>query len=84
MSVNWLRYTICLPNGNLVVACSDGSIRLFTQNEKLVANKSELDEYERELGQFTIPLKANEAMSQINRTQLPGVEGELLSLTVFT
>jgi phospholipase A-2-activating protein len=69
-----LWYTICLPNGNLVVACSDGSIRLFTQNEKLIATKSEIDEYERELAQFTIPLKANEAMAQINRTQLPGIE----------
>ena len=69
-----LWYAICLPNGNLAVACSDGSIRLFTQNESLMASKSEIEEYERELGQFTIPLKANEAMSQIKRTELPGVE----------
>ena len=69
-----LWYTICLPNGNLVVACSDGTIRLFTQNEKQMANSSEIEEYERELGQFAIPLKANEAMSQIKRTELPGVE----------
>jgi phospholipase A-2-activating protein len=57
-----------------VVACSDGSIRLFTQNEKLMANKSEIEEYQTELSRFTIPLKANEAMSQIKRAELPGIE----------
>ena len=39
-----------------------------------MANKSEQEEYETELSQFAIPLKTNEAMSQIDRTQLPSVE----------
>ena len=69
-----LWYTISLPNGNLVVACSDGSIRLFTNNEHQMASKSEQEEYERELAQFAIPLKTNQAMAQINRTELPGIE----------
>lgn len=65
---------ICLPNGNIVVACSDGSIRLFTQKEILIANKSELEEYEKELSQFAIPVKTNQEMSQINMNKLPGIE----------
>ena len=65
-----LWYTICLPNKTIVVACSDGSIRLFTQNESLMANKSEQEEYEQELAGFAIPLKADEAMSQIDRNKL--------------
>jgi len=69
-----LWYAVCLPNGNIAVACSDGSVRLFTQNESLMATKAEQEEYEKELAQFTIPLKANEEMSKINRNELPGVE----------
>jgi phospholipase A-2-activating protein len=69
-----LWYAVCLPNGNIAVACSDGSIRLFTQNESLMATKTEQEEYEKELAQFTIPLKANEQMSQLNRDELPGIE----------
>jgi phospholipase A-2-activating protein len=69
-----LWYTVCLPNGNIAVACSDGSIRLFTQKENLMATKSEQEEYETELSKFAIPLKSNAAMSQIDRTQLPSIE----------
>lgn len=69
-----LWYTTCLPNTNIAVACSDGSIRLFTQQENLMATKSEKEEYETELSQFAIPIKTNEAMSQIDRTQLPSIE----------
>ena len=39
-----------------------------------MASKSEQEEYERELAQFAIPLKTNQAMAQINRTELPGIE----------
>jgi phospholipase A-2-activating protein len=39
-----------------------------------MATQQEQEEYEKELGQFNIPIKANEAFSQINRTELPGVE----------
>ncbi len=69
-----LWYVLGLPNSNLAVACSDGSIRLFTQNERQMSSKAEQEEYERELGQFSIPIKASEQFSQINRTELPGVE----------
>lgn len=69
-----LWYTVCLPNGTIAVACSDGSIRLFTKHEKLMANASEQEEYERELSQFAIPVKSDEVMSQIDRTKLPGLE----------
>ncbi len=58
----------------MAVACSDGTIRLFTQHEKLMASASEQEEYERELSQFAIPVKSDEVMSQIDRTKLPGVE----------
>ncbi len=39
-----------------------------------MATKAEQEEYERELGQFAIPIKASETFSQINRTELPGIE----------
>jgi phospholipase A-2-activating protein len=70
-----LWYTVCLPtNENIAVACSDGSIRLFTQKENLIATKQEQEEYETELSQFAIPLKTNEALSQIDKKQLPTSE----------
>ena len=69
-----LWYCLSLPNGNIVVGCSDGSIRIFTQKEEFMAKKAEQEDYERELAQFAIPVKGNESMSQINRTSLPGVE----------
>lgn len=69
-----LWYTLGLVNGNVAVACSDGSIRLFTQNEKLFASKTEQDEYERELGQFAIPVKSNQEIAQLDRSKLPGIE----------
>ena len=65
---------LCLNNGNIAVACSDGSIRLFTQDERQMATKQEMEEFERELAQFAIPLKSNQTLSQLNRTELPGVE----------
>lgn len=34
-----LWYTVALTNGAIAVACSDGSIRLFTQSEHLMASK---------------------------------------------
>lgn len=69
-----LWYTICLPNGTIAVACSDGSIRLFTDHEKLMASEKEQEEYESELSQFAIPLKSDEVMSQIDHKKLPGIE----------
>lgn len=69
-----LWYTVCLPNGTIAVGCSDGSIRLFTNHEKLMASTSEQEEYERELSQFAIPVKSDETMSQIDRNKLPGLE----------
>ena len=63
-----------LNNGNLAVACSDGSIRVFTQDERQMATKQEVEEYERELSQFAIPIKSNAALSQVNRMDLPTIE----------
>ena len=40
-----LWYVLGLPNSNLAVACSDGSIRLFTQNERQMSSKAEQEEY---------------------------------------
>jgi phospholipase A-2-activating protein len=31
---------ICLPNNDIVVACSDGTVRIFTQDESRTASKS--------------------------------------------
>ncbi len=68
-------HVICLPrNGNIVAACSDGSIRVFTQNEQQMATKPEQEEFERELSQFSIPVKSDETLSKINREELPGIE----------
>jgi phospholipase A-2-activating protein len=65
---------VCLPNGDVAAACSDGSIRVFTQNESQFATPGEIEEYERELGQFAIPVKSDSALSQMNRNDLPGIE----------
>lgn len=67
-------YCLCLNNGNIAVACSDGSVRIFTQHDEQLATKPEQEEYERELSQFAIPLKTNEALSQLNRRDLPTIE----------
>jgi phospholipase A-2-activating protein len=67
-------HAVCLPNGDLCAACSDGSIRVFTQREAEFATAQEQEEYERELAQFAIPLKADSALSQIDRNDLPGIE----------
>lgn len=69
-----LWHAICLPNEIIAVACSDGSIRLFTHHEKLMADKSEQAEYEKELSQFVISVKSDETISQIDRNKLPGPE----------
>jgi len=74
LPVQTLWYTVCLSNETIAVACSDGSIRLFTHHEKLMANASEQEEYERELSQFAIPVKSDEVMSQIDTSKLPGPE----------
>ena len=63
-----------MPNETIAVTCSDGTIRIFTHHEKLMASASEQEEYERELSQFAIPIKSDEIMSQIDRTKLPGIE----------
>ena len=65
---------LCLPNGDLGAACSDGTIRVFTQNEQVVASAQEQAEYEQELSRFAIPLKSDQTLSQINRDDLPGLE----------
>lgn len=65
---------VCLPNGTIAVACCDGTIRLFTDHEKLMASASEQEEFEQELSKFAIPIKSDEVMSQIDRSKLPGVE----------
>jgi phospholipase A-2-activating protein len=65
---------ICLSNSTLAVACSDGSIRLFTQNPALMASKAEMEEYESTLGQFAIPTKSNPEISPIDSSKLPGLE----------
>jgi phospholipase A-2-activating protein len=65
---------VCLPNETIAVACSDGSIRLFTNHEKLMANENEQAEYEQELSRFAIPIKSDETMSQIDPSKLPGPE----------
>lgn len=67
-------YACCLSNGDLIAACSDGSIRIFTQDESQFAGKQQQEEFERELAQFSIPVRSNEALSQINRSELPGIE----------
>lgn len=68
---------ISLPNSDLVLACSDGTIRLFTQDESRMANSAEREEFERELASFTMPTKADEKLSKIDRSKLPGVEALL-------
>lgn len=89
-SYNELVQTIVLPcqtlwkvihleNGNIVVACSDGSIRLFTQNESLMASSQEMNEFELELSKFAIPIKTDQEMSKINLNKLPGVEALMIA-----
>lgn len=39
MPCQTLWYAVELGNGNLAVACSDGTIRLFTQKDQLMASK---------------------------------------------
>jgi phospholipase A-2-activating protein len=63
-----------LPNNDIVIACSDGTIRIFTQDETRVASKSECEAFEHELSVFAIPTKTDETMSKINRSELPGIE----------
>ena len=65
---------ICLPNDDIVVSCSDGTIRIFTQDDNRTASKAECDAFEHELSAFAIPTKTDDTMSQINRNELPGIE----------
>lgn len=65
---------ICLPNNDIVVACSDGTIRIFTQDESRMASRAERDAFEQELSSFAIATKTDATMSQINRSELPGIE----------
>ena len=67
-------HAVCLPNGDLAAACSDGSIRVFTQSESRFASGPEQAEYEEELARFAIPVKTSAALSQVNREDLPGIE----------
>lgn len=69
-----LWYTVALINGNIAVGCSDGSIRLFTQSEQLMASKSELESYEKELAGFAISTKTDENLAAIKLNDLPGVD----------
>jgi phospholipase A-2-activating protein len=65
---------ICLQNTDIVIACNDGTIRLFTTDETRMASKPECDEYEQELSKFAIPTNTDENMAKINRNDLPGIE----------
>lgn len=69
-----LWYCIGLSTGNIAVACSDGSIRLFTQHEHLVASPSEIEAYEKELAGFAISTKTDQSMGEIKLNDLPGIE----------
>lgn len=65
---------ICLQNNDLAVACNDGSIRLFTQDDKRQASVSEREEFERELSSFAISTKADDKVQSVDRSKLPGIE----------
>ncbi len=65
---------MCLSNTDILVACNDGTIRIFTTDDARMASKAECDEYERELSKFAIPANFDENMAKINRNDLPGLE----------
>ena len=76
-----LWYALGLPDGRIGVACSDGSIRLFTQSEAAAASAGEQAEYERELSQCVLPTKVSggsessaSSQQQVDRLKLPGEE----------
>ncbi|KAJ0963346.1 hypothetical protein J5N97_028468 [Dioscorea zingiberensis] len=60
-----------LSNGDIVTACSDGIIRIWTSHSDLVAESNELDAYEIELSQYK---SSRKKVGGLKLTDLPGLE----------
>ncbi|CAL1353394.1 unnamed protein product [Linum trigynum] len=60
-----------LENGDIVTACSDGVVRLWTSNQDRVADKTELESYMSQLSQYKISRKR---VGGLKLEELPGLD----------